>query len=49
MNREDLFTPFDAPVGIRFEVETALNSEPLLEAVREWEHPTIAPLYIWQG
>ena len=26
-NREDLFTPFDAPVGIQFEVESALKSE----------------------
>ena len=48
MNREDLFTPFDAPIGIQFEVETALKSEPMLEAVQAWEHPTIAPLYIWQ-
>ena len=34
MNREDLFTPFDAPIGIQFEVETALKSEPMLEAVQ---------------
>ena len=47
-NRDDLFTPFDAPVGIRFEVESALKSEPLLEAVKAWERPGIAPLYIWQ-
>ena len=47
-NREDLFTPFDAPVGIQFEVESALKSEPLLEAVKAWERPGIAPLYIWQ-
>lgn len=39
---------YDAPVGIRFEVEEAIKSEPLLEAQEEWEGAHVSPLYVWQ-
>ncbi len=39
---------YDAPSGIRFEIEEAQKSEPLLEAEKEWEENSIAPLCIWR-
>jgi hypothetical protein len=39
---------FDAPSGIRFEIEEAQKSEPLLEAEKQWEGNSISPLCIWQ-
>ena len=39
---------YDAPAGIRFEIEEALKSAPLLEAERAWEENQVAPLCIWQ-
>jgi hypothetical protein len=39
---------YDAPAGIRFEIEAADKSEPLLEAEKEWEGNSIGPLCIWQ-
>ncbi len=46
-SREGELELYDAPIGIRFEIEEALKSEPLLEAEAEWEGG-IAPLCIWQ-
>ena len=40
---------FDAPIGIRFEIEEAVKSAPLLEVTRDWERESISPLYVWQG
>ncbi len=39
---------YDAPLGIRFEIEEAIKSEPILQATMEWEGAHISPLYIWQ-
>ena len=39
---------YDAPRGIRFEVEAARKSKPLLEATAPWEGAVIAPLSVWQ-
>ncbi len=40
---------YDAPMGIRFEIEEAKKSPPLLQAYQEWEKGSIAPLYVWQN
>ena len=39
---------YDAPLNIRFEIEEATKSEPILQAVEEWEGSQISPLYVWQ-
>ena len=39
---------YDAPLGIRFEIEEAVKSEPVLQAAMEWEGTHVSPLYIWQ-
>ncbi|AWT60363.1 MAG: hypothetical protein DF168_01571 [Candidatus Moanabacter tarae] len=46
-SREGELELYDAPIGIRFEIEVAKKSEPLLEAECVWEK-SIAPLCIWQ-
>ena len=47
-SRDDDFGLFDAPSGIRFEVEMASKSVPLLEATEPWERDSISPLFVWQ-
>ena len=47
-SRDGTLGLFDAPVGIRFEIEEATKSEILLEAQTEWEEDSIAPLYVWE-
>ncbi len=39
---------YDAPLGIRFEIEEATKSEPLLEALQPWEQNSISPLSVWK-
>jgi len=39
---------FDAPLGIRFEVEAAVKSAPLIEAVMPWEENSVSPLSVWK-
>ena len=39
---------YDAPIGIRFEIEEAVKSDPILQAAMEWEGRHISPLYVWQ-
>ena len=46
-SREGELELYDAPIGIRFEIEVAKKSEPLLEAECVWEK-SISPLCIWQ-
>lgn len=44
------FELFDGAVGVRFRVEDADRSEPLLEATAPWElGSSIGPLFIWQA
>ncbi len=46
-NRDGILDLFDEPVGIRFEIEEGVKSDPLLEAEKEWEGH-VSPLAIWQ-
>ena len=46
-SREGELELYDAPIGIRFEIEVAKKSEPLLEAECVWEK-SISPLCMWQ-
>jgi len=39
---------YDAPIGIRFEIEEAVKSDPILQAAMAWEGRHISPLYVWQ-
>ena len=47
-SRHEELELYDAPIGIRFEIEEAVKSEPVLQATMEWEGTHVSPLYIWQ-
>ena len=47
-SRHEELELYDAPLGIRFEIEEAVKSEPILQATMEWEGTHVSPLYIWQ-
>ena len=49
-DRHGAFALYDGAVGVKLRVEQACRSEPLLEAVAEWEGgKSIGPLFIWNG
>ncbi len=45
--RAGILELYDAPVGVRFEIEEALKSPVILQAEEEWEGH-VAPLYVWR-
>ena len=47
-SRHEELELYDAPLGIRFEIEETLKSEPILQAEKEWEGIHISPLYVWK-
>ena len=50
MNRQGVFELYDAAIGVKLRVEQSRRSEPLLEAVAEWEKGEfIGPLFIWEA
>lgn len=50
MNRHGVFELYDAAIGVKLRVEQARRSEPLLDAVAEWEKgEVIGPLFIWKS
>ena len=50
IDENGVFNLYDGAVGVRFRVEQADRSAPLLEAVAEWERgSSIGPLFIWNA
>ena len=50
MSRAGRFELYDAAIGVKLRVEPAWKSEPLLEAVEEWEKGHfIGALFIWEA
>lgn len=50
VDRRGVYELYDGAVGVKLRIESARRSEPLLEAVAEWERGNvIAPLFIWSA